>query len=290
MVKNISIIIVSWNVRKLLEANLRQIYSLPCKYTFEVFVVDNGSHDGSAKMVRDAFPQVKLITNDWDAGFAGPNNQALRLAAGEVCILLNPDMLLEAGTLEKTYELLTQDKTIGVLGVRLTTHDGKTIQSVRRLPDVWSQLAVVLKLARLFPKLVSRYMYDEFDYAKCQDTDQVRGSYFAFRRELLDTVGYLDAGYHIWFEEVDFCRRVKEKGMRVHYCAEVSCHDFVGRGFVQMKHLEKQLIFTASMVRYFKKWRPRGEALLIQAARPIGIVLAWAADLYEGLTGKKVTI
>lgn len=288
MVKQISIIIVSWNVRQLLEANLRRIFSLNPGVSFEVVVIDNGSSDGSAYMVRDQFPQVKLIQNDWDAGFSHSCNQGLRVTQGEVCVLLNPDMLLEAGTLERTYSELMRDKTIGVLGVQLRSGDSKIIPSVRRFPDLSSQLAVVLKLTRFFPRVNNHYMAADMDYGISQDVDQVRGSYFAFRRELLSSIGFLDEGYHLWFEEVDFCRRVQNAGLRVRYDATVSCHDFIGRGFAKMKHAEKQIIFTASMQRYFFKWHSWWQAGLIALARPFGIGVAYAADWYESLTGKSV--
>lgn len=288
MVKQISLVIVSWNVRQLLQANLQRIFSLTSDVSFEVVVIDNGSSDGSAHMVRDEFPQVKLIQNDWDAGFSFACNQGLRVTSGEICVLLNPDMLLEPGVLERTYHELTTDKTIGVLGVKLLTGDGKALQSVRRFPDLGSQLAIVLKLARFFPKLVDRYMANDLDYGISQDVDQVRGSYFAFRRELLASIGFLDEGYHLWFEEVDFCKRAQNAGLRIRYDASVSCHDFVGKGFAKMKHGEKQIIFTASMQRYFWKWHSWWQAALIAIARPFGIAVAYAADGYESLTGKRV--
>ncbi len=280
-IPQISIIIVSWNVRALLEANLRRLFSLSCPYRFEVFVVDNGSHDDSARMVREQFPQVHLITNDWDAGFAGPNNQALRLARGEVVVLLNPDMLVEEGALQKTYEMLRQDHTIGVLGIRLNHGDGKPIENVRHFPDLASQLAVLLKYSHVFPRVMDHYLCRNFDYARSQEVDQVRGSYFAFRRALLDSIGFLDAGYHIWFEEVDYCKRVKAAGLRVWYESSVCARDFVGRGMSQMKHLEKQRIFSASMIRYFQKWHPWWQTGLLILARPIGLLLSFGADVWE---------
>lgn len=284
IVPKISIIIVSWNVRALLQANLSRLFSIPKKYPIEVFVVDNGSHDGSAYMVRDEFPQVHLITNDWDAGFAGPNNQALRLASGEVVILLNPDMLVEEGALETAYEELIKDKTIGVLSIKLLNHiTGKPINSVRRSPDIWSQIAIVLKLKYLFPKILDHYLYTDFDYERSQDVDQVRGSFFCFRRELLEKVGYLDAKYHIWFEEVDYCMRTKQAGYRIRYCAEAIAQDFVGKGVSQMKRLETQSIFTASMCHYFEKWHPGWQAFLVKLVRPFGLVSAFFADVWQSI-------
>jgi len=279
----ISVIIVTWNVRDLLKANLERLFSIPCKYPFEVFVVDNASHDGSAKMVRENFPQVHLIMNDWDAGFAGPNNQALRLAKGEVVLLLNPDMLVEEGALEVTYDKLMADMSIGVLGVRLENTDGTPIQNVRRFPTFTSQLAILLKLGHVFPSLLRKYLYQDFDYTTSQEVDQVRGSFFAFRRELLETVGYLDAGYHIWFEEVDYCKRAQAHGLRIWYETGGRATDYVGRSMAQMKHLEKQRIFTASMVRYFKKHHPWWQMMIIALLRPVGLGFALGADLLKDM-------
>ncbi len=290
----VSIVIVTWNVRKLLETNLSRLFALDSAVegvSFEVLVVDNGSHDGTRYMVRRDFPQVKLICNDWDAGFAGPNDQALRLANGEVCILLNPDMLVEPGAIGGAYRKLMEDKTIGVLGIRLTKADGVTpINSVRRLPDVWSQLAILLKLNHLFPQLISKYMWDDFDYSKSQDVDQVRGSFFAFRRDTMEKVGVLDPDYHIWFEEVDYCRRVAAAGLRVRYEAELTAHDYVGRGFALMRHLEKQIIFGGSMVHYFRKWGTWWQKWLLTLARPVGILGAWLADVWDDIRNPRRVI
>lgn len=285
---DLSIIIVSWNVRELLRANLQRLFSVPTRLRWEVFVVDNGSHDGSAYMVRSEFPQVKLITNAWDAGFAGPNNQALRLAEGDVCLLLNPDMLVEEGALDAAYEKLMRDKSIGVLGIKLIGHGGKPINSVRRDPDFLSQLSIILKLQHVFPNVIKRYMRNDFDYNRSQEVDHVRGSFFAFRREMLETIGYLDAGFHLWFEEVDFCKRAREKGLKVFYLADVQAHDYIGKGFAQMKRLETQWIFTASTLRYFRKWYPAWQWIVLACIRPIGLLLAAGADGVAWVKGKMV--
>lgn len=284
----ISLIIVTWNVRELLRANLARLFSLKTDLSFEVLVVDNGSADGTATMVRRSFPQVRLIRNNWDAGFAGPNNQALRLAQGEVAILLNPDMRVDPGALETAYRQLTGDPSIGVLGIKLLGRGGKPINSVRRLPTFGSQLCTMLKLDHLFPRLIDRYMAADFDYGRSQDVDQVRGSFFAFRRDLLKTVGYLDDGYHIWFEEVDYCRRVRAAGYRIRYTAEATARDYVGRGIAQMKYLERQQIFTDSMIRYFRKHHPRWQAAVLSVAQPFALFACAVMDVVSLFRRSKV--
>lgn len=255
-VPKLSIIIVSWNVKDLLEKNLTQLSMLQhLEGPFEVIVVDNGSRDGSARMVRESFPWVRLIHNDFNAGFSRACNHALRLAKGEVLLLLNPDMSVDPGTLSRTARELQERKDIGVLGVRLLGDDGKIIASVRRDPTLRDQLAILFKLPHFFPHINDRYLCIDRDLSLSQDVDQIRGSYFAFRRDVLERVGFLDDRFFLWFEEVDFCRRVRLQGLRIRYCAEVTCHDFVGRSFAQVSLLRKQMMFFRSALQYFLKWK-----------------------------------
>ncbi len=251
----ISVVIVSWNVRDLLKQNLAQLFVLRREdFSVEVFVVDNGSKDGSAHMVRDEFPWVHLMQNDYNAGFAKACNQAIRMAKGDVVLLLNPDTRVETGTLELTHRQLMEYRDIGVLGVRLLDDKGDVVRSVRRNPTWRDQLAVLLKLPHLFPHVNDRYLATDFDYATSQDVEQIRGSYFAFRREILQYVGMLDERFFIWFEEVDFCRRVRGNGLRIRYCAEAVCRDFVGKSFAQVSVWKKQRMFFTSAWKYFRKW------------------------------------
>ncbi len=251
----ISVVIVSWNVRDLLKQNLAQLFALRHdEFPVEVFVVDNGSKDGSAHMVRDEFPWVHLVQNDYNAGFSKACNQAIRMAKGDVILLLNPDTRVEAGTLEFTHRQLMEHRDIGVLGVRLLDGNGGVVRSVRRDPTLRDQLAVLLKLPHVFPKIIDRYLAKDFDYAISQDVEQVRGSYFAFRRDILPYVGMLDERFFLWFEEVDFCRRVRANGLRIRYCAEAVCRDFVGKSFAQVSFWRKQGMFFSSAWKYFWKW------------------------------------
>lgn len=266
----LSVIIVSWNVREALRANLSRLHELAGEIPTEVFVVDNASADQSADMVRADFPWVRLIANAENRGFGAANNQAMREARGEVVLLLNPDMLVTPGALRLTHDALAGDRTIGVLGLRLTAEDGTTLHSVRRFPGFIDQLATLTKLAKAFPRLLERHLAPDFDYGTSQDIDQVRGSFFAFRRELLETVGYFDErNFFIWYEEVDLCKRTWNAGLRVHYLAADGARDFHGRSFAQVSLLTNQIRSTRSMVNYAWKWFPRWQAAILAALRPI---------------------
>lgn len=285
----VSIVIVSWNVREQLRANLRRLFDLAGEVPFEVFVVDNASSDGTAAMVRGEFPSVNLVENAENRGFAAANNQALRLASGEVVLLLNPDMIVEPGALKAAHEALVDDWDIGVLGLRLKDSQGRVHPSVRRFPGLADQLAVTLKLARFFPRLLDRHLAPDFDYARSQDVDQVRGSFFAFRRGLLGSVGYLDEeNFFIWYEEVDYCRRVRAAGLKVRYLARDGATDLHGRSFGQVSHYLNQRRFTHSQVNYFRKWHPGWQTAILAAARPFGLAAAALADVVSRFSHRRL--
>lgn len=229
-----SIVIVSWNVREQLRTNLRNLFAVPDRKNFEVIVVDNDSKDGTNRMIRDEFPDVRVVCNDFNAGFAKACNQGIALAKGEVIILLNPDMVVHAGSIDRVYEELMNNPEVGVAGIKLVNKDGHPINNVRRFPDFASQLSLVLKLNHLFPSLMRVYEAADFDYSVTQDVDQVRGSFFTFRKSLTEKIGLLDEGYFIWLEEVDFCKRVHEAGLKVRYLADASAEDLVGRSFAKV--------------------------------------------------------
>ena len=286
MIPQASIIIVSWNVRDALRANLARLYSVSDGVEFEIFVVDNASSDESCRMVRDEFPSVRLIQNDWNAGFAYAFNQALAHAKGDVILLLNPDMLVGEGALDRTYQALTQDKEIGLLGCKLK-RDGEYVNSVRRDPGLADQLATLLKIPHVIKasKSMSRYLMDDMDYGRTQDVEQVRGAYMAFRREILDVVGNLDERFYIWFEDIDYCKRVREAGYKVRYVADISCIDYVGQSFKQVSVTKKQKMLSKSMLLYFKKWHPWWQVGILAIATPIAIASGWLYDIRHKIGG-----
>ncbi|HLD17688.1 MAG TPA: glycosyltransferase family 2 protein [Patescibacteria group bacterium] len=274
----LSIVIVNWNVRDVLEKNLEVLFAEPVLFEKEVIVIDNASNDGSSAMVREKFPNVRLIINDWNAGFAHAVNQGWRIAQGNVVLLLNPDMKIRPGSLQKTVEILEADQTIGILGGHLLNREGKTVPSVRHDPSLWDQLAIVLKLPHLFPKVVDRYLAKDFPYAQSQDVEQVRGSYFAFRRGLSEIVGFFDERYFLWFEEVDFCKRVREKGLCVRYEASLEAEDLGSLSFRQVSVRRKQWLFSSSLTKYFFKWHPWWQGTLFWKLRPFAIGVGAVID------------
>lgn len=269
----LSIIIVSWNVKEKLRKNLKALYQSKGDFNFEVFVVDNNSHDGTAEMVKTEFPQVKLIANKDNLGFGKANNQAMKEAKGEYVLFLNPDMRVFEDTLVNMLEWMEDNKQASVAGCKLVNERGEVVPHVRRFPNFWNQLAIVLKVPHLLPKVLDNYLQKDFDYNKDAKVDSIRGAFFIVRKSFFEnketkspstetterdlvskTVPYFDERYFIWFEEVDYCKQVYERGGEVWYTSAAKCVDYVGQSFSQVKLGRTQRYFRDSMLKYFRKW------------------------------------
>lgn len=274
----LSVIIVSWNVKEKLKENLLALFDSQGDVSFEVFVVDNNSADGSAEMVREKFPNVKLIVNQENLGFAKANNQAIKLSVGRYALLLNPDMKVFPNTLVNLINWLNLHQQAMVTGCKLVNENGDILNHVRCFPTIWDQLAIVLKLPHLFPFVLNKYLCLDFDYNEEAEVDSVRGSFFVISRQAIDKIGLLDERYFVWFEEVDYCKRVKQAGYEIWYISSVSCVDLIGQSFIQLPRGKSQRYFRNSMLAYFKKWHPFWQYWLLVLAWPFGLFVAYIAE------------
>jgi GT2 family glycosyltransferase len=279
---SLSIIIVNWNVKDLLEKCLASIFQHTQNIDFEVIVVDNNSFDGSAEMIAKNFPAVKLITNHRNAGFAYANNQALKEARGRYLLFLNPDTELIDNNLETAVRLMDQNPDWSIFGCQLLNSDLTIQPSVRRFPKLLDQVLVLLKIQRLpwFKKFLKNYLMVGFNYERESLVDQVMGAYFFTRRETIDKIGLFDNKFHLWFEEVDFCQRAKLAGLKIIYSPACQIIHRAGESFRQLDW-HKQLIWNNSLQHYFWKHRPKWQWLIIWIIEPISVFLAFLAWLWR---------
>lgn len=210
-VRLLSVIIVNWNTQQLLAASLRAVEASAAAFDstmVEVIVVDNGSHDGSAMMVRTAFPWVHLIENQANAGFARANNQAIRRSTGRYVLLLNSDCLLNAAALAAMLAELTRDPTAGIAGVCLAFPDGAPQFCYGEFPTLW----------REFKSLFGMHRWDLSAWGRrvtSQPVDWISGACLLARRTMLDQIGLLDERTFMFGEEVDLCLRCQRAGWQV---------------------------------------------------------------------------
>lgn len=255
---DLSVITVTWNSAELIDEQIKSVKAGCKNVSFEQFIVDNASTDKTAERIVSEFPEVKLIKNDKNTGFAFPNNQAAKLAQGEFLLFLNPDMRVAEGSLDKMVEWMRAHPDVGLASCKLLDEHGNLNKDAlpRRFPTVWNQLAIILKLPHLFSGILNNYLFKDFNPEVEQEVDSVRGSFMMMRREVYEKLGWaFDPRYFIWFEDVDLCREVKKMGLKVVYTPIISCIDYVGQSFKKRNTLWKQKQFIKSMAQYFWKWR-----------------------------------
>lgn len=280
---DLSIIIVSWNVKDLLRKCLESIYRETKNLKFEVFVVDNHSKDNTAEMVKQEFPKVNLIANQENVGFASACNQAIQEAKGDFVLLLNPDTEIIENALEKMVSFMKNHPKAGIAGCQVLNPD-KTIQlSVRNFPTFSAMSLLMLKLHHLFQNLTAlrKYLAKDFDSTKTQEVDQVMGAFFLIKYEVLKKIGLLDKNFYIWFEEVDYCKRVKNQGWKIYYTPEAKIIHYFAQSFQQIAGFNKQLIFNRSLLYYFRKYKPFIEYFGLLLLHPLSLFLALITQLVK---------
>jgi GT2 family glycosyltransferase len=213
---DVSIVVVSWNSRDLLKACLRSIFEQTRSLSFEVIVVDNGSHDRTADMVRVEFPLVKLIQNNEDRGYAAANNQGIRISQGRYILVLNPDTVITDRAIERCVEYAEVHKDVGIVGCQVYVSDREIQRTGFAFHSAWNLFLILSGLSRAFPKskIFGAPELGWWTRNDERDVDVISGMFMLIRREALDQVGLLDEAYFLYAEEADLCFRFARAGWR----------------------------------------------------------------------------
>jgi GT2 family glycosyltransferase len=256
----ISIVTVSFNGREYLRRCLRSLLEHTRGLEYEVVVVDNASQDGSADMVAEEFPSVRLLRRPSNAGLSTALNQGIRLSGGEMTVLLNPDVELRDNPFPAMARYLRDHPEVGILGPRILDDDGSLQLSCRQFPT----FSVVFfnrysLLTRLLPRnpFSIRYLMTDFDHSGTAEVDWLSLACWMAPRRLFDEVGFLDEGYFLYNEDVDFCQRVHRAGRKVVYFPEVSVVHRIG-GSTSTLPSRSVIERHRSMWRYYRKYMRRG--------------------------------
>lgn len=251
---DVSIIIVTWNNASDIERCLGSIAGAGKGTAVETVVVDNASRDATVDLIRKNFPAVRVIENRQNVGFARANNQAFESATGRYVMLLNPDTSVDAGAIEAVAFYLEHHSEAWVAGPTILNPDRSIQRSGVRFPSRWNIFVEALFLDRLFPKSrlfgSHKEMYE--DARKPRAVDYLQGSALMVRREVLEKVGGLDESFFMYFEEADWCYRIKRAGGEIHYVPAGSVIHYGGEAFAHFD--ERRLVhFHRSMLRFFRK-------------------------------------
>ncbi|MEN3013948.1 MAG: glycosyltransferase family 2 protein [Endomicrobiia bacterium] len=250
-----SITIVNYNTKDLLRQCLESIYRSTKKISFEIIVVDNASKDGSVEMVKSEFPEVKIIANKENLFFTRAHNQALKIAKGRYLMILNSDTIILNETFDKMVKFMDEHPECGACGPKLLNPDLSLQRSSDRLPTFLYGLFEVLLLNTIWknnPVKLHR-IYSDWDRNTTREVDSVGGSCMLIRREVAEKVGLLDEGFLIYWEEIDWCKRILEAGYKIYYLAEVKIIHYWQVTMNKHGREKKERIFYNSMLYYYKK-------------------------------------
>jgi GT2 family glycosyltransferase len=251
---DVSIVIVAFRAKESLRTTLASVFASNTAYSYEVFVVDNDSGDGSADMVEFEFPAVKLIRNP-NNGFSGGNNVAIRLASGRLVLVLNPDTELSTDVLDKCSRYLDDHPDIGALGCKVVKPDGRLEKGARRsFPNPLTSFYRLSGLALLFPnsRKLAAYNLTFLPDDQETDVDAISGSFMFIPKRVFDKIGLFDEAFFMYGEDLDLCFRIKSAGYRVHYYPAVTTIHYGGQSSKTVPRIALWHFHNAMWI-FFKK-------------------------------------
>jgi len=251
-VLDVSIIIVNWNTKDLLVSCISSVYkSISDSISYEIIVVDNGSRDGSSDAVRGIYPQVRLIQNERNLGFACANNRAFRIMKGRYALLLNTDCTLTDGSIEELFYFMEKHPEVGACCGQLLNPDGSKQNSFSNFPSLLEFLTNKSLLKIICP---SRFPSKYVSYNNPIEVDSCIGACMMIRKKALEDVGYFDEDYFFFFEETDLAYRLKKAGWKIYFVPYARIYHEQGKSVGS--GIESRAMFYKSMYLFLKKHYP----------------------------------
>ena len=256
----ISIIIVSYNVRDLLQQALDSLLDASKNFDHEIFVVDNNSKDLTVDMVKNKYPTVNLMVNKENIGFSKANNQAILKAKGEYILLINPDTITSKDTIKKVVHFMDKHVDAGGLGVRMINAQGKFLpESKRGLPTPWASITKFAGLAKIFPtsKVFSRYYMGWVSEHQTSEIEILAGAFMLLRHQALKKIGLLDESFFMYGEDIDLSYRLTLGGYKNYYFPETYIIHFKGQSTRKLSWRYIQSFYGAMFIfvrKYFLKF------------------------------------
>jgi len=273
-VVDLSIIIVNYNVKYHLGESLQSIYGNRKGISFEIIVVDNDSTDGSVDMVKSRFTEVRLIENCQNLGFARAVNQGLIESKGRYLLLLNPDTVVLPGALDKMVEFMDENPRAGALGCKLLNADGSLQPSCRSFPTLRGAFFENIGLERLFPgnRVIGQYRMGYWGHNCVREVDQPMGANLMLRSAAISQVGLMDEQFYMYYEEVDWCYRIKKEGWKIYFTPYAEMIHYGGKSTRQA--VRNMLIERyRSMHKFYRKHFGLIPEILLKCMNFVGLVL-----------------
>lgn len=280
MKPKVAIIIVSWNVKELLKRAILSIEK-EADTTFELFVIDNASSDGTGEYLKtlritnQLCAKFDFILNDFGKGFAAGCNLGIKLSDSEYVLLFAPDAEMFPKTMSELVAAAERHQGAGVVGGKILNENGTIQASVSKLPTPMAYAGGRLQLHKIFSqnKKINALLRYDFDYEREAVVPSVKGAIFLITPIALEKVGMLDERFFIWFEETDYCNRVARAGLKVIYTPNAKVMHIGLASMKKMSFWSRQLIWNNSMRAYFTKYFGTAIGTLLGILDPLLVML-----------------
>lgn len=252
----ISIIIVTFNSEEFIRKCINSILRHTKDVEYEIIVIDNNSQDQTVQILYNEFPDIRLIRNTKNTGFAAANNKGIIRSKGEYIYFLNPDSELEHNAILEMCNFLKRTPDAGAVGSRIEYFDGSLQLSCRRFPNYINVFFGRRSIFRsLFPrnKLSRSYMMEDINYTVEQPVDWVMGASMMVKRDIVFDIGLFDEDYFLFVEDTDLCMRMHKKNMKTYYLPTAKVKHYHG-GSVKKRFNLSQMNHNISMYKYYKKY------------------------------------
>lgn len=249
----LTIVIVNWNTKTLTSECLRSIFENYHSKDWNVVVVDNASSDGSVELISSLFPQVELVKNTQNRGFAAANNQVLSRRDSKFYLLLNSDTYVIGDAIKSSLDFINAKSEVGAFSCKVLNEDMTYQQTCFNYPTISSRLHDAFKFRNVFGKKhVSKEMLDNWDRNSEREVEVITGCYLLVSQEVIDDVGILDEDFFFFGEETDWCFRIKSKGWKLVFSPVGEIVHYGGGSAKKLQH-KRELMLHSSIVRFMKK-------------------------------------
>ncbi len=282
MVMDLSIVIVNRNTKELLLACIKSIYATVPPFSFEVWVVDNASSDGSVDAVGHAFPDVRCIKNDRNLGFAKANNLAIRLARGRYVVLLNTDTVLKPSALATIVYFMNSNQNVAICGGQLLNGDGSLQNSIASVPTLATELLNKSLLRLLFPK---RYPGKESRFDHPMEVDSIIGACMVVSKKAIDSVGLLAASYFFFFEETAWCLSMKKNGWRIFFHPQARIYHLQGQT-AKKNAVAARIEYWKSRYIFFRKHYSPAKLIFLRVGLVVKLCISLVLQLIASLASR----
>jgi GT2 family glycosyltransferase len=267
---DISIIIVTWNTKDLLQKCLDSIYKTIHDITFEIIVIDNASEDDTLVMLKGKFPHITLIKNSRNLGFGAANNQGLRIMRGRYALLLNSDTVLTIQAVEELFTFMETHPEAAMACGQLLNADGSKQNSMASFPSLLTLMTNMPLLEYLFPK---RYPSKRYNHKNPVEVDSGIGACLLVRKKAIDEVGMFDERYFFFFEETDWAYQMKKAGWKIFHIPTAFIYHLQGQSIGS--DVRSRIEFYRSRYLFFRKWHSRAYYLLISSVIFFRLLVNW---------------